>query len=128
MGLAYLHKNQFTEATKYLEFASKISNRSTFSQIDLILLYTAKRSMEQAYEVMEELKTKSKEGKYVSSLIMSFALAYLGDIDQAFKSLEKAYDEHDAYLYIMKYYPWVPDKLREDSRFQTFLRKMNFPE
>ena len=71
---------------------------------------------------------KLKVGKYVSSCIMSFAAGFLGDIAEAIKWLEKAYDEHDAYLCILKYYPFMPIKLRQDSRFQSFISKMNFPE
>ena len=128
MGLAYLHNKQYVEATEHLEFASKISNRSVFTQVDLIYLYTAKGSLDQANAVMEDLKIKLKEGKYVSSCIMSYAVAFLGDIDEAIKWLKKAYDERDAYLCIIKYYPFVPVKLRQDFQFQSFLKKMNFPE
>jgi tetratricopeptide (TPR) repeat protein len=77
MGLAYLHNKQYTEAIECLEFASKISNRSAFTQLDLIYLYTAKGSLDQANAVMEDLKKQLKEGKYVSSCIMSYALAFL---------------------------------------------------
>jgi len=128
MGLAYLYKKQNTEAIEYLEFASKLSNYAAFNQVDLINLYTSIGSLEKAGTVMEDLKLKLKEGKYVSSCIMSFASGFLGNIDEAIVWLEKAYDEHDAYLCIIKYYPWVPVKLRQDSRFNSFLSKMNFPE
>lgn len=128
MGLAYLHNKQYPEATEHLEFASKISNRSAFTQVDLIYLYTAKGSLDQANAVMEDLKIKLKEGKYVSSCLMSYAVGFLGDIDDAMRWLEKAYHEHDAYLYLINYYPFVPPKLRQDSRFQSFITKMNFPK
>ena len=59
---------------------------------------------------------------------MSFACGFLGDIDEAMYWLEKAYDQHDAYLCILKYYPFMPVKLRQDSRFNSFISKMNFPE
>jgi len=127
MGFAYLYKKQYTEATEYLEFASKLSHRAPFTQVDLINLYTAKGSLKQASAVMEDLKMKLKEGKYVSSCIMSFAFGFLGDVDEAIKWLEKAYQEHDAYLCIIKYYPFLPSKLRQDSRFNSFINKMNFP-
>ena len=77
---------------------------------------------------MEDLYAKIKEGKYVSPCIMSFASGFLGDIDEAINWLEKAYEEQDAYLCILRYYPWVPERLRQDNRFQSFLSKMNFPE
>jgi len=128
LGLAYLYKKQYAEAIEYLELASNISNHAAFIQIDLINLYTSIGSLEKARTVMEDLKLKLKEGKYVSLCIMSFASGFLGDIDDAINWLERAYEEHDAYLCILQYYPWVPVRLRQDSRFQSFLSKMNFPQ
>ena len=128
MGLAYLHKKQYPEAIKFLEFASKLSNYAAFNQVDLVNLYATIGSLEKARRVMEDLKLKFKEGKYVSSCIMSFAAGFLGDIDEAINWLESAFDEHDAYLCILQYYPWVPVRLRQDRRFNSFISKMNFPE
>lgn len=127
MGLAYLYQKQYNQATEYLELASKLSNKSAFTQIDLIYLYTSKGSLDQANAVRSDLQIKLKEGKHVSSCIMSFAAGFLGDIDEAMNWLEKAYEERDAYLCIIKYYPFVPVRLREDSRFISFINKMNFP-
>ncbi len=53
--------------------------------------------------------------------------ARLGDKDQAFAWLEKAYKEHDRLIYLMKVSPSY-DLLRDDPRFQDLLRRMNFPE
>jgi adenylate cyclase len=128
MGFGYLYKKQYSEAIRYLEFASKLSNYAPFNQVDLINLYVSIGSLEKARTVMEDLKIKLKEGKYVSSCIMSFASGFLGNIDEAVNWLEKAYEEHDAYLCILQYYTWVPVMLRQDSRFQSFISKMNFPE
>jgi Predicted integral membrane protein len=128
MGLAYLLQKQYNQATEYLELASKISNKSAFTQIDLIYLYTSKGSFDRANAVRSDLKIKSREGKHVSSCIMSFAAGFLGDIDEAMNWLEKAYEERDAYLCIIKYYPFVPLRLRQDSRFVSFINKMNFPD
>ena len=127
MYLAYLNEKQYAEAIRYLELASKISNQAAFNQVDLINLYTSIGSMEKADAVFEDLKLRLKEGKYVSLCLMSFASGFLGQIDEAIHWLERAYEEHDAYLCILKYYPWVPAGLRQDSRFQSFLDKMNFP-
>jgi len=127
IGFAYLHKEQYAEATGYLQFASKLSNYAAFNQVDLIRLYTAMGLLEKAKAVMEDLKQRLSAGKYVGSCIMSFAYGFLGDIDEAINWLERAYEEHDAYLCILKYYPWVPLQLRQDSRFNSLISKMNFP-
>lgn len=128
MGFAYLYKQQYTDATRHLEFASKLSNYAAFNQVDLIRLYMDIGLLEKARAVMEDLKQRISERKYVSSCLMSFAYGFLNDMDEAMDWLEKAYDEQDAYLCILKYYPFMPVKLRQDSRFTSFLSKMNFPE
>jgi tetratricopeptide (TPR) repeat protein len=127
MGFAHFYKEQYAEATRYLEFASKLSNYAAFNQVDLITLYSSMGLLEKARTVMEDLKLRITAGKYVSSCIMSFAYGFLGDIDLAINWLEKAYEAHDAYLCILQYYPFAPDALRQDSRFKSFIRKMNFP-
>jgi tetratricopeptide (TPR) repeat protein len=128
MGLAHFYKKQYAEATRYLEFASKLSNYAAFNQVDLIKLYTSIGLSEKARTVMEDLKLRLSHGKYVSSCMMSFAYGLLGDIDEAINWLERAYKEHDAYLCILQYYPWVPIRLRQDGRFKSFIDKMNFPQ
>jgi tetratricopeptide (TPR) repeat protein len=53
--------------------------------------------------------------------------AQLGDKEQAFAWLEKAYEKHDSNLFRLKYHA-LYDPLRDDPRFQDLLRRMNFPE
>jgi len=53
--------------------------------------------------------------------------AQLGDKEQAFAWLEKAYEKHDMELFRLKYNPRF-DPLRNDPRFVDLLRRMNFPE
>jgi serine/threonine-protein kinase len=50
--------------------------------------------------------------------------AALGEKDQAFELLEKAYDEHEGTLWLLKVSPKF-DTLRDDPRFQDLLRRMN---
>jgi tetratricopeptide (TPR) repeat protein len=53
--------------------------------------------------------------------------AQLGDKDQAFAWLEKAYEKHDMELFRLKYNTRF-DPLRDDPRFGDLLSRMNFPE
>jgi uncharacterized protein HemY len=53
--------------------------------------------------------------------------AQLGDKDQAFAWLEKAYEKHDMELVRLKYNLRF-DPIRDDPRFQDLLRRMNFPK
>jgi tetratricopeptide (TPR) repeat protein len=53
--------------------------------------------------------------------------AYRGKIDQAFESLDHAYQQHDSGLLQIKNDPLLRN-LKRDSRWRTFPKKMNLPE
>lgn len=59
---------------------------------------------------------------------MSIAFVYvaLGDKDQAFRILERAVEERSPVLIGLKAVPFLED-LHSDPRWQTLLRRMNFP-
>ena len=58
---------------------------------------------------------------------IAICYAQLGDKDQAFAWLEKAYEKHDMGLFRLKYSA-LYDPLRDDPHFQSLLRRMNFPD
>ena len=51
--------------------------------------------------------------------------AQLGDKEQAFRDLQRAWDVRDPGLQLARVDPWL-DPLRQDPRFLALLRKMNF--
>lgn len=72
---------------------------------------------------LEKLKGQYEHDPYFTAQIY----AQLGDKEQAFAWLEKAYEKHDGRIYTLKVEPLL-DPLRSDSRFQDLLRRLNFPE
>jgi hypothetical protein len=59
------------------------------------------------------------------AIAVASAYANLGDRDHSIEWLEKAYQEHIASLvYVSNNFAF--DKLREDPRFQTLLKKIRF--
>ena len=62
----------------------------------------------------------------VSPYTAATFFAQLGDKDQAFGEMNKAFAERDALLLYIKIDPRV-DPLRSDPRFQELLRRMRFP-
>ena len=75
---------------------------------------------------MNELKERSKS-EYLSNALTALSAAYLNDMDEAFDYLEKAFDDRDPSLILLKYEPWVPGSLRADPRFQQILERIGFP-
>ncbi len=71
-----------------------------------------------------------KREKNASGLAIARLHAALGDRDEAFTWLEKAYQQRNRDLPNLKETPeWDPlHPLRDDPRFQDLLRRMNFPE
>ena len=68
-----------------------------------------------------------KKGETVSPAQLASVYARLGERDEAFKLLEKAYEEKDGNLLWLKVSPeW--DNLRDDPRFTGLLRRMNLAE
>jgi TolB-like protein/Flp pilus assembly protein TadD len=55
------------------------------------------------------------------------AYAYRGETDHAMEWLDRAYNEKDVDLAFIKFEPLFK-KIKTDSRYKAFLRKMNFPE
>src|ERR1700745_2853985 len=79
----------------------------------------------QALQALKELRDLSKK-RYVPSA--SFAIIYvgLGDKDQAFTWLEKAYEERSR-LPMLKVDP-IWDPLRADPRFRELVRRIGLPQ
>ena len=80
----------------------------------------------EALKMLEELKQLSNR-RYVPPSGMATVYVGLGEKDQAFEWLEKAYEERDRWLVFLKVDASL-DPLRSDPRFQDLLRRMNLPE
>ncbi len=65
-----------------------------------------------------------QRGEYVPPTFFAYNHATLGEKDQAFEWLEKAYQERAGELIYLKVEPNL-DPLRDDPRFQDLLRRMN---
>jgi hypothetical protein len=76
--------------------------------------------------MLDELKGLSKE-RYVPAF--SFAVIYLGlgEKDQAFAWLEKAYEDRSSLILFLKGDP-IWDPLRSDPRFADLLRRIGLPQ
>jgi serine/threonine-protein kinase len=80
----------------------------------------------EAEERISKLKSISKE-TYVLSYRIARIYAALDQRDDAFATLEKAYEERDYYLPRLKVDPAF-DSLRTDPRFADLLRRMGLPQ
>jgi len=64
--------------------------------------------------------------EYIAGTYAGLSAAYLGDMDTAFRYLEKAYDDHDPILRQLKYAPYVPAALKMSRVFKTYQIELAF--
>ncbi len=124
LGRAYTANGQYAKAIREFQIADKTDNETTNALIYSGQAYALSGKRGEASEILNQLKTTKK---YVSPAALAIFYAALDDKESAFKSLEQAYAERDPQLQFLKVEPGY-DSLREDPRFQEWLRKVGFPQ
>jgi len=120
MGLAYEQKGMYADAIDQFEQGVKLSG----SPLMLSLLghaYAASGKKADAQRILAELDQQKQ--RYVSPYTIATIYAGLGDKDQAFKLLEKAFEERDIWLMNLKVDP-VLTGLHSDYRFRDLLQRI----
>ncbi len=118
LGLAYEQKGMYREAIAEFEKGVKLSG----SPLMLALLghaYAASGKTAQARQVLNDLQQLQSQ-RYVSPYTVAAIYAGLGEQDQAFKWLDKAYEERDIWLMNLKVDP-VFSRVRQNRRFADLL-------
>ncbi len=129
MGLAYEQEGNSEQAISELRQAVTLGkDELLLPQIvaDLAHAYAVFGKKQQALQLLSELKEMSKR-RFVQS--WSFAIIYvgLGDKDQAFAWLDKAYDERPSDIESIKVDPRM-QPLRSDPRYRELLLRMGLPQ
>lgn len=125
-GQTQMALHQYEEAISSYETAMKLSNKHHFIVNALIWTYCMTGRFEEAGKLMNELKERSLK-EYITKTFTGISAAYLGNLDEAIDYLEKAYNDRDPILIMLKYEHWVPAALRDDPRFQNILERIGFP-
>jgi len=122
LGHTYAADGQFNEAIAASERAAALSGRAPGSLGFLGLAYGLAGRKDEANKVLKEL-LELKRRRYVSPPALANVYIGLGDKDQVFFWLEKAYQERSNYMAWMKVFP-LHDPLRSDPRFDDLLRRI----
>jgi|KBSSwiStaDraftv2_1062776.scaffolds.fasta_scaffold04396_8 TolB-like protein/Tfp pilus assembly protein PilF len=109
-----------------LAVAENTLDSSTPFLSDAAYAYAKTGQKEKALGVIARWKEGEKH-KYVLNYWVAVTYAAIGDKDNAFAELEKAYKSHDWFLQRMKVDPFL-DPLRDDPRFEDLLKRINLPE
>jgi DNA-binding winged helix-turn-helix (wHTH) protein/TolB-like protein/Tfp pilus assembly protein PilF len=122
LGLAYLQKGMPEKAIASFQRGLQLSG-SPLVLAHLGHSYAVAGKDTEARKVLTELSELENQ-RYVSAYTVAGIHAALGDKEQAFKALEKAYEERDVWFMNVKVDPVFKD-LRSDRRFQNLLTRAN---
>lgn len=120
LGMAYQQKGMHQKAIAEFQRGLQLSG-SPLMLAHLGHAYAVSGNTAEARKILAELQ-EMQYRRYVSSSTVAAIYAALGEKDEAFKWLEKAYEERDVWLMNLKVDP-VFSKIRSDARFQDLLAR-----
>jgi TolB-like protein/DNA-binding winged helix-turn-helix (wHTH) protein/Tfp pilus assembly protein PilF len=122
LGQAYAQKRMYREAIAEYQRALSVSEGSAEASAFLGHAYEMSGQREQARKALDELKALAQK-RYVSPDLIAVIHSGLGETDEAFVWLEKAYEERSRSLPFLRVDPMF-DNLRADPRFTDLLRRV----
>jgi tetratricopeptide (TPR) repeat protein len=123
LGLAYEEKGAYPDAIAQFQNSVRLTGGRPSMLALLGHAYAAGNHQSEARAVLQQLSSLEKE-KYVPSYPVAVIHAALGEKDEAFARLEKAYEARDSWMDYLAIDPRL-DNLRSDPRFTAMLRRMN---
>jgi len=126
LGRNYEQKGMFTEAIGEAERAVTLSPDFIEHYWMLGHAYAVAGKTAEARKILDDLHALAKK-QYIQPYGFAVIHTGLGENDEAFEWLERAYQDRNAWMVFLQVVPWL-DPLRSDPRFQDLLRRMNFPK
>jgi tetratricopeptide (TPR) repeat protein len=123
IGLALAGQGMIDESIAALNQAVILTGGGLTHEAHLGYAYALAGKSEEARQMLAELEEMAKE-KYVSAYYFAIIYLGLGEHDEMFNWLERAFDERAGFLAFIKVEPMF-DPLRSDSRFKDLLGRMN---
>jgi serine/threonine-protein kinase len=121
-GMAYIQQKRFGDAITALRKAISLSGPATTFISYLGYANARLGKSREARQMIAQLERVSKR-QYVSSYFIAIIYLGLGDLDQTFEWLEKAYQERSGFMAFINVEPML-DALRGDPRFNSLVEKI----
>src|ERR1035438_1411133 len=122
LGRAYEQKPAFPEAIAEFRKALETSEGDTNELAALGQAFAVSHQEGEARTILDQLRERSRQ-TYVQPMWIAVIHLGLGEKDQAFDWMQKAYDDRSAWLVYLKVDPLF-DPVRGDARFADLLRRV----
>ncbi len=120
LGFTYAAKGMYREAIAAYQDAIRLGLDTPNTQIFLGAVYAQSGDRARAEAILKRLRTSKA---HISAGQLAVLYAALGEREQAFTSLKKAYEARDLHLKNLGVSPGY-DSMRSDPRFQDLLRRV----
>ena len=127
IGLTYVQKGMYEEALTEFRRAVELEPDNTENWANLGFALAALNRKAEARQTLDELK-KHSAGRYVAPYNIAIIHLGLGDKNEAFAWLERAYSERSSFLAIHLTADPRLDSLRGDPRFKDLVRRVGLPQ
>lgn len=125
LGWVLRHTGRHAESVAAFERTVELLGRMPYLLLSLGSACAEAGDRERARAILEETRSVSAAGGYVSPYFTAVAEMSLGDGQAALSSLERALSERDAWIVWLDVEPHF-DPLRTNPRFEALLRSLNF--
>jgi tetratricopeptide (TPR) repeat protein len=122
LGKSYVHNGELERGLAELRRAKELDPHNPDVMSALGYAYAVAGDRDAAQRVIEELHQQS-QASYVSPYFFAVIDGALGENDQAFNLLDRAYDDRSFFIAWLKVEPMV-NPLRTDPRFTDLLKKV----
>jgi tetratricopeptide (TPR) repeat protein len=122
LGLAYEQEQVFDAAIEEFQKAVSLSGGSPLMKAALGHAYAKSQKKHEANKILGELNELSKQ-QYVSPYEVATICVALGNDEEAFQLLGKAYTEHSFHLVYLNVWPQFKS-VSSDSRFQGLVQRI----
>jgi hypothetical protein len=125
LGLAYERSKKYTAAIREFKAAREFSKGHPLAIASLSHACGLSGKKAEAKRYLEELRETSRH-RHVSPYFFALAHAGMGEKEQVFGWLEKAYQERSGWLVNLNVEPGL-DRVRSDLRFADLVQRVGLP-
>jgi adenylate cyclase len=122
LGLAYVQKGLLDKGIPMIEKANEIEKTNPSTKNDLAYAYAKAGRIEDVRKILAELLDMHEVSRRAAPAIAG-VYTTLGEYDKAFEWLEKAFEEHAAYLGNLKH-DFIYKPLRSDPRYNDLAHRI----
>jgi tetratricopeptide (TPR) repeat protein len=126
VGMANEQLGRPDEAIREFETTVLLGGPATIYLAALGHAYGVAGRRDKALAVLADLQTRTRS-RYISALDIATVYLGLGDTDETFEWLERAFETRASALVYLAVDPRY-DPIREDPRFQNLIRRIGLPE